>query len=141
MIATSSRDISLAGAPDGSAVLAFGNVILNPDGSQSEVATVANRGPGGRFGAAIALESDAPVVDVGPVAAINADGTATVEWYTGTSGPTTIQAATIPPGGSPSAATTLGVGGSPLAIAATGTTTVLTWAGPTAYQAQTAVHL
>lgn len=137
LIATSSRDISLAGAPDGGAVLAFGRVTTNLDGTQSELATVANRSSGGRFGAPVALESDPPAIDVGPVAAINVDGTATVEWYSGRYGVHDVEAVTIPPGGAPTAPMALGLGGSPLAVAALGTSTVVTWAGPTDYQAET----
>jgi hypothetical protein len=136
-LATSSRDISLAGAPDGSAVLAFGKVIANPDGTQSEVATVTSRGPSRRFGTPVALESSPPVIDVGPAAAINADGTATVEWYTGSYGAQDVEAATLARGGGPSAPVALGLGGSPLAASARGNSTVLTWAGPTDYQALT----
>jgi hypothetical protein len=136
-VSSDARDFTLAGAPNGRLVLAFGQVIPGTAGQDpSEEAAVTTRGPGARFAAPMILETNPPSIDVGPAAAITTTGTAIVEWYTGGYLSGDIQAATVQPGATPSAPFELGVGTVPLAAAAYGTSTILTWVGSIAYQAQ-----
>jgi hypothetical protein len=103
----------------------------------SEEAAVATRAPGASFATPTILETDPPEVDVGPAATITSAGTVAVEWYTGGYLSGDIQAASVQAGAAPSPPFDLGVGTGSLAAASYGTTAILTWAGSTAYQAQT----